>query len=125
MIDWRIWMIVIALHIGISLLFFGLGIIMRYSARPGMLLFFYKRISLLSSKDYNETEIRRFVGETSVRLGGIPFLIAMVELFEPASGVSAVLAGWLCFIVVAVGSFTFMEKTNIFSRIKRKTPHVR
>lgn len=109
----------ISIHIGLSLVFFIIGFLMRYGLSKSLVTYFYYKIPKLSAEEFDEYSIRKFVGETSIKLGSIIFLIAMVGLFKPESFTQAIIMGWLSFAVLAVGSVTFMDKFNIIEKIKK------
>lgn len=108
----------IILHIAISALFFVIGFIMRYGLSSDLAKFFYNRIPMLLKEEYDEIRVRRFVGETSIKLGCFIFIIAMVGIIQPRNFNIAMIIGWICIVILAVGSVTFFEKINIFKKIK-------
>lgn len=110
---------IVSIHIGLSLVFFLIGFLMRYGFAKSFAVYLHRRIPHLSQNDFNEYTVRRFVGETSIKLGSVIFLIAMVGLFKPESFNQAMIMGWLCFLVLAVGSITFMDKLNLIEMYKR------
>jgi len=111
----------VALHLVISAVFFVIGFLMRYGFAIGLAEFFYNNIPKLSEQKYNEICVRRFVGETSIKLGSFIFVIAMVGIFQPESFNIAMIIGWICFGIVAVSSVTFMDKFNIIKKLKDNT----
>jgi hypothetical protein len=108
----------VALHITISIIFFTFGFLMRYGLAYSLAECLYNKLPGMAAEPFDEYKVRRFLGETSIKLGCIILLIAMVGIFQPASLKLAVLFGWICFIIIAVGSVTFMDKTNIFRRLR-------
>lgn len=106
------------IHIGLSSIFFLIGFIMRYGLSSRLVIFFYHRIPKLSINEFNEYTVRRFIGETSIKLGVILLTIALVGLWKPEESILAIILGWLCFIIIAVGSVTFLDKINLFKKLK-------
>lgn len=112
---------IIKLHIVISLIFFTIGFCMRYGLAKNLVQYFYDRIPKLSKEEFNEYRVRRFIGETSIKLGVVILTIAVVGMVQPESLTLALILGWICFAVLAIGSVTFLEKIDLFERIRQKT----
>lgn len=111
---------IIKLHIAISLIFFAIGFCMRYGLAKSLVQYFYHTIPKLSKEEFNESRVRRFIGETSIKLGVLILTIAVVGMVQPESLTLAVILGWICFAVLAVGSITFLEKIDLFQKVRQR-----
>ncbi len=107
------------LHIAIGLVFFLLGFFMRHGPSGSLALYLYSMLPYLSRKEFDEIIARRFIGETSVKLGSVVLMIAMVGILKPESFNLAIVVGWISFFILAIGSVTFMEETNLVKKYKR------
>lgn len=109
----------IYLHILICCILFLFGILMRYGLARGLPEYLYRRLPGMATEAFNEYKVRRFLGETSIKLGCIILMIVLVGIFQSSSFTLAIFLGWICFVIVAVGSVTFMDKTDIFKKLKK------
>ena len=109
----------IIIHFGLSSVFFTIGFLMRYGLSKSLVIYFYHKIPKLSAEEFDEISVRRFVGETSIKLGSVIFLIAMVGLLKPEIFTQAIIMGWLCFAILAVGLVIFLDKFNIVKKLKK------
>lgn len=109
----------IILHLVISGIFFAIGFIMRYVFIEPFVKFFYRNIPKLSDGAFDEYAVRKFAGETSVKLGAIVFLIVLVGVFKPDSFTLALIMGWLCFIIVAIVVVTGHDQLNLFEKWRK------
>lgn len=111
-------MILLHFILGGALLFMG------FSMRFGLLEVFVEYCKQLATshnknREFENHEIRIFIGELSIKLGFILIIISILGMLDSNSLFLAVIIGWMAFIFVLIGSFTFFDKTNIFKR-KRK-----
>ncbi len=107
-------------HIILSGLFFVLTIIMRWGLAKQFVLFCYKHIPKLHSKKFDETEVRRFIGETSKKMGVVILMIATIMIIEPAYSTDALIAGWGAFALILIGSMTFFGRLDIVKWFKTR-----
>jgi|GEM_PF-4708132 len=107
-------------HIIFSGLFFIVTIIMRWGLAKQFVLFCYELIPKLRSKEFDEPEVRRFIGETSKKMGVVVLMIALIMIIEPAYSTDALIAGWGAFALILIGSMTFFGKLDIVKWFKTR-----
>lgn len=107
----------VKLHFLICIFFFVFGFGMRYGLMHNLMMFFYKTIPKLHRKPFVEYDVRRFLGETSIKMGSIIFLIAIVGIVSPDDLFMAILLGWLCFFIITAASVTsLIDRVDIFDK---------
>ena len=109
----------VTIHFIISLVFFFIGFLMRYGLANSLAVYFHGKLPNLSKVDYEELVVRRFIGETSIKLGTMILMIALYGLLLPESFTQAIIIGWICFIILAIGSVSFFDKMNLVASYKR------
>ncbi len=109
----------IYLHFIIAGLFMVIGFCMRFGLWKSLVADAYRHIPRFKNQEFDEFEVRRFVGETSVKLGFIILAIAVVGVFDKKDFDLAVIFGWICFIIYAVASVTFIDKVDIFDKRRK------
>jgi F0F1-type ATP synthase assembly protein I len=92
---------------------------MRYGLARSLAIYLHLRLPNLAKRDFDELTVRRFIGETALKIGSMIFLIAMVGVFKPESFNLAIIVGWICVIILAIGSVTFFEKINLWEKYKQ------
>lgn len=95
------------------------GFCMRFGLWKSLVTDAYKRIPRFKNQEFDEFEVRRFVGETSVKLGFIILAIAIVGVSDKKDFDLAVVFGWISFIIYAVASVTFIDKVDIFDKRRK------
>ena len=106
-------------HIFLSMIFFLIGFLMRYGLARSLAIYLHLRLPNFAGKDFDELAVRRFIGETALKIGSMIFLIALVGVFKPESFDFAIIVGWICVIILAIGSVTFFEKINLYEKYKQ------
>jgi len=107
-------------HIIISGFFFILTIAMRWGMAGKLVLACYNFIPRLRSRQFNESEVRYFIGETSKKLGIVVLMIALIMIVDPAQSTDALIAGWSAFMFILIGSMTFFGKLDIVKWFKSR-----
>lgn len=108
------------IHILISVFFLIMTITMRWGLAKGFVLLCYKHIPKLRNEKFDDAVVRRFIGETSKKLGVVLLMIAVIIILDPTSTVDVLKAGWFAFAFVLVGSMTFFGKFNIVEWFKTR-----
>ena len=109
----------INLHFIIAGIFLLIGFCMRFGLWNQLVVYAYKNITKLSRQKFDEFEIRRYIGETSIKLGFIILMIALVGVFDRKDFNLAMVFGWFSFIFYAIASMTFAEKIDIFDKRRK------
>lgn len=109
----------INLHFTIAGVFLLIGFCMRFGLWQKLVVYAYERIPKLNRNKFDEFEVRRFVGETSIKLGVIILTIALVGVFDKKDFNLAMLLGWICLILYAFASVTFADKIDIFDKYRK------
>jgi hypothetical protein len=110
----------IGLHISISVVLFVIGFFMRYGYGKSIAIFFYRNIPKMAKEEFDEPSVRKFVGDTSMKLASIILLIAMFGFFKPENFKDAIVIGWICVAFFLFISVTFMYKYNVADILKNK-----
>jgi hypothetical protein len=110
----------IILHIVLSIVLFVIGFFMRYGYGKSITIFFYRNIPKLSKEEFDEPSMRKFVGDTSMKLASILLLIAMFGFFQPESFNEAIIVGWISVGIFLFASVTFLYKSSPADKIKNK-----
>lgn len=108
------------LHFAIAGILFTFGLIMRFGLGNKLVAFGYRHIPKYKRVAFDEFDVRYFMGETSIKLGMILLMIAIVGLVSPDKLKQALIIGWTCFIIYAVLSVTFIDKLDIFEKRRRE-----
>jgi hypothetical protein len=93
---------------------------MRYGYGKSITIFFYRNIPKLSKEEFDEPSMRKFVGDTSMKLASILLLIAMFGFFQPEDFNNAIVVGWICVVIFLFASATFMYKPYLRDKTKNK-----
>lgn len=93
---------------------------MRFGLASWLVVYCYERIPGLDNEAFDETVIRRYIGETSIKLGMIVLFIAFVGVFRPDSFHLATIIGWVAFIIAGYFLVVLKDRYNVFKKRRKR-----